>query len=248
MKNMLLLLLLISFVESLFAQASNPPNMIADSSGYSAYHYANGTLSGISNCYYIKNSGGSGVINVKVKADTFTENKQFTVKSNAGYKLISEIPAKDDGYNSTLNISASFIPGITLSSKIPAYSSISPGPFPITIWHNADPTGAPSSTLVELSPVVSISDIPALNFRPSQSYPNPFKQTTTILFSVPSNLFVSLKILDLTGKDIETIVFEKLPVGEYTRQWNAAKMSRGIYFYRLQVGGFTETKKLTLIR
>jgi len=248
MKTLCLFLILFSFVGSLFSQSSNPPNMVADSAGYSEYHYADGVLSGVSNIFYIKNSGGSGIINVTVKANTFTENKQFTVNGNARYKLTSEIPAKDKGYKITLNISASFESGITLSNKIPAYSSISTGTDPITIWHNVDPTAAPSSTLEELSPLVSASEIPNINPGSSKCYPNPFKQTTTISFSVPSISFVSLKILDLSGKDIETIVFEKLPAGDYTRQWNAAKMRGGIYFYRLQIGEFTETKKLNLIR
>jgi len=248
MKKMLLFLLLISFVGSLFAQTPNPPNIIADSSGYSVYHYTNSTLSGISNYFYMKNAGGSGVINITVKVDTFTENKQFTVNSNAGYKLISDIPAKDNGYNSTLNISASFDPGITLSTKISAHSSVSPGPVPITIWHNVFPKGASTSTLEELSPSLSISDNLLMHLSLSQNYPNPFNQTTTISFSVPSISFVSLRILDLTGKEIATIVSEKLPAGVYSRQWNAGKISSGIYFYRLQEGLFVETKKINLIR
>jgi hypothetical protein len=55
-------------------------------------------------------------------------------------------------------------------------------------------------------------------------------------------------VYDVLGREVATIVSEKLPAGNYSRQWNAAKMPSGIYFYRLQAGSFTETKKLVLLR
>jgi hypothetical protein len=60
--------------------------------------------------------------------------------------------------------------------------------------------------------------------------------------------FVSLKIFDLSGREIATIVSEELSAGNYTRQWDAANMPSGVYFYRLKAGSFTETKKLILVR
>jgi hypothetical protein len=82
----------------------------------------------------------------------------------------------------------------------------------------------------------------------SQNYPNPFNPSTTISFSLPSKSFVSLKVFDLIGRDVATIVSEEMSAGSYSKQWNAVNMSSGIYFYRLQVGSFTETKKLVLLR
>jgi hypothetical protein len=81
-----------------------------------------------------------------------------------------------------------------------------------------------------------------------QNYPNPFNPTTTISFSLPSRSFVSLKIFDLLGKEVTTIVSGEMQEGSYSRTWNAANISSGIYFYRLQAGTFTETKKLILLR
>ena len=80
-----------------------------------------------------------------------------------------------------------------------------------------------------------------------QNYPNPFKSATTISFSIPSNSFASLKIFDLQGREVATIFSEEIPAGYYTRKWNAANISGGIYYYRLQAGSFTETKKLILL-
>ena len=99
---------------------------------------------------------------------------------------------------------------------------------------------------------------PALpqSFSLSQNYPNPFNPTTTISFDIPLRSLVSLKVFDMLGREVSTIVSGELPVGSYTRQWNAAKMPSGVYFYRLvakaissgEAGSFTETKKLLLLK
>jgi hypothetical protein len=81
-----------------------------------------------------------------------------------------------------------------------------------------------------------------------QSYPNPFNQSTSIFFSLPSKSFVSLKIFDLIGREVATIVSEEMLAGNYTRQWNADKFTSGVYFYRLQTRTFIETNRLVLLR
>jgi hypothetical protein len=86
------------------------------------------------------------------------------------------------------------------------------------------------------------------DFELLQNFPNPFNPTTTISFSLPSRSFVSLKVFDLLGKEVATIISEEMPVGKYSKQWNAANVSSGVYFYRLQAGTFTEIKKLVLLR
>ncbi|MGA2623038.1 MAG: YCF48-related protein [Bacteroidota bacterium] len=82
----------------------------------------------------------------------------------------------------------------------------------------------------------------------SQNYPNPFNPVTNISFSIPIRSFVSFKVYDLLGREKSTIVSEEMPAGNYTRQWNAAELPSGVYFYRLQAGSFTDTKKLVLLR
>ena len=95
--------------------------------------------------------------------------------------------------------------------------------------------------------VEQITGIPKV-FALNQNYPNPFNPSTTISFSLPRSGFTILKIFDLLGRDVETIVSEELAAGTYTRQWNASKISSGIYFYRLQSGSFITTKKLLLLK
>jgi hypothetical protein len=82
----------------------------------------------------------------------------------------------------------------------------------------------------------------------SQNYPNPFNPTTTINFSIPKSGFVTIKVYDVLGREVTTLVSQELSAGNYKQQWNANRMPSGIYFYRLQSGSFTETKKLILLK
>ena len=81
-----------------------------------------------------------------------------------------------------------------------------------------------------------------------QSYPNPFNPSTIISFSLSARSFVSLKVFDLIGKEVTSIVSEELSAGKYMRQWSANGMPSGVYFYRLQAGSFIETKKFVLLK
>jgi len=85
-------------------------------------------------------------------------------------------------------------------------------------------------------------------FSLSQNYPNPFNPATTIEFSLPQASAVSLKIYNVRGEEVATLVSEKLPPGNYKRVWSAAGVSSGVFFYRLQAGTFVETRKLLLLR
>jgi len=89
--------------------------------------------------------------------------------------------------------------------------------------------------------------IPA-SFTLYQNYPNPFNPTTNISFTIQSKSFVTLKVYDLLGRDVATLISQELPAGTYPQQWNAAGMPSGVYFYRLQTGSFIETKKLILLK
>jgi hypothetical protein len=85
-------------------------------------------------------------------------------------------------------------------------------------------------------------------FALQQNYPNPFNPSTTISFSLPSRSFVSLKVIDVMGHDVATLISEEMPAGNFARQWNASSLPSGVFFYRLQAGLFSETRKLVLLR
>jgi hypothetical protein len=82
----------------------------------------------------------------------------------------------------------------------------------------------------------------------SQNYPNPFNPTTSLEFKVSSLAFVSLKIFDVLGKEVATLVNEHRPAGVYRVHWDASSFSSGVYFYQLRAGDFVETKKMVLTK
>ncbi len=79
-----------------------------------------------------------------------------------------------------------------------------------------------------------------------QNYPNPFNPSTTIKFSLPKSVFVSLKVFNLLGKEVNTLISKYHHAGDYEVEWNAENFPTGIYLYRLEAGDFVETRKLIL--
>ncbi len=87
-----------------------------------------------------------------------------------------------------------------------------------------------------------------LNYSLSQNYPNPFNPSTRISFSIPKQELVTLKVYNLLGEEVTTIVNSQLNPGKYNVELNANKFSSGIYFYTINAGNFTSTKKMILIK
>ena len=115
---------------------------------------------------------------------------------------------------------------------------------------NADYTTIKYSQTTGISNISS--EIPE-DFLLSQNYPNPFNPSTKIRFSIPSsgNLYmrsVQLKIFDILGKEITSLLNQQLQPGSYETDWNASDIPGGVYFYRLVSGNFHETKKMILIK
>lgn len=96
--------------------------------------------------------------------------------------------------------------------------------------------------------ITQISNEVPREFALSQNYPNPFNPQTNIEFRIARRSMVKLVVFDMLGKEIETIVNGSLSPGTYKVNWDAAKLTSGIYFYRLQAGDFTQTKKMMLIK
>ena len=86
------------------------------------------------------------------------------------------------------------------------------------------------------------------SFDLKQNYPNPFNPTTTISYAIPESEYVTLKIYDLLGREVATLVDKIQAAGQHTIQFDATALASGIYFYKIQAGDFADTKKMTLVR
>jgi hypothetical protein len=82
----------------------------------------------------------------------------------------------------------------------------------------------------------------------SQNYPNPFNPVTKMNFDIPENGLISLKVYDILGKEVATLVNEVRDAGYYTVTFNASKLSSGVYFYRLSANGFSSVKRMAVIK
>jgi hypothetical protein len=87
-----------------------------------------------------------------------------------------------------------------------------------------------------------------VDFELFQNYPNPFNPSTSIKYSIPKSVLVTLKIYDVLGKEITTLVNEKEEAGLHKIEFNPTNLSSGVYFYTLKTEGFLQTKKMILIR
>jgi hypothetical protein len=109
----------------------------------------------------------------------------------------------------------------------------------------------PGSTLeveyVDLCPQVAADELPS-TFTLEQNYPNPFNPTTSISFSLPETGTASLRVFDMTGREVATLVNGMTERGTHTVSFDASNLGTGVYFYTLQSGSFTTTKKMVLVK
>ncbi|MEW6507331.1 MAG: N-acetylmuramoyl-L-alanine amidase [Bacteroidota bacterium] len=114
-----------------------------------------------------------------------------------------------------------------------------------------DAFGAPLSVSYQngsvLTSVYSIVSVPK-EYSLIQNYPNPFNPTTTISYSIPQPEFVSLKVFDLLGREVATLVNEAKSPGNYKVKFDGSNLPSGVYLYRMQAGKFSESRKLMLLK
>ncbi len=102
--------------------------------------------------------------------------------------------------------------------------------------------------LSEMVGVENISaEVPA-GFSIKQNYPNPFNPTTNIEFNVPKSSDIRIKVYDLQGREVQTLVNERLNAGGYKVNFNGSSLNSGVYFYSLITQGFSDTKRMLLLK
>jgi len=98
------------------------------------------------------------------------------------------------------------------------------------------------------SNVIEVEVTSTVEFSLFQNFPNPFNPTTVIKYQIPELSFVTLKIYDVLGSEILTVVHEEKPAGRYKIEFDATTLPSGVYFYKLQASDFVETRKMVLMK
>jgi hypothetical protein len=105
-----------------------------------------------------------------------------------------------------------------------------------------------SNIVTFVIPVDTINESILTKYNLWQNFPNPFNPITKIIYQIPQSSFVTLRVYDLLGKEIATLVNEDKRAGLYEAKFDGTNLSSGVYFYKLQAGKFAQTKKLLLIK
>jgi len=209
--------------------------------------------------------GNSGVIlkytepdNIPVELTNFTATIQqndvtiywstATETNNQGFEILRGVyPVKNGTQNDIEWKEIGFVPGRGTTTEKSSYSfkdeNLMPGAYNYRI-KQIDYDG--SYKYFDLEETVEISS--PIGFELTQNYPNPFNPTTTIGFSIPQKGLVTLKVFDVLGNEIRTLIIEEKDSGYYQVEFNSDGLSSGIYFYQLEAGSFIETKKMVLMK
>ena len=98
------------------------------------------------------------------------------------------------------------------------------------------------------SEVIRVDNIAPAEFSLEQNYPNPFNPSTEIKFSIPQTTNVTLRVFDIMGREVVTLIDEQMEAGKHSLVFNAANLSSGVYYYTIITENFIQTKKMLLLK
>jgi hypothetical protein len=135
----------------------------------------------------------------------------------------------------------------------PVNSTIDALPIGALSWHDATvPASSYTSILAHyaLDIVGGVATLPGVagEYKLSQNYPNPFNPSTKIDFSIPSAGLAQLKVFNVLGQEVATLVNENMTVGNHSVTFDASRLASGVYLYKLVAGSFVSTKKMVLLK
>ena len=99
-----------------------------------------------------------------------------------------------------------------------------------------------------LTDIEHITSVFPEHYNLSQNYPNPFNPSTTIEFTLPKSEFVELKVYNILGKEVSTIISNKLNQGPHTYTFDGRNLASGVYYYKIEAGNFMETRKMIYLK
>jgi methionine-rich copper-binding protein CopC len=133
-----------------------------------------------------------------------------------------------------------------------------PGHFLAFVYHDIDQNGVRRSRVERPdfeAVTVSLKDVESVvsgmvpeTYDLRQNYPNPFNPTTEISFDVPVASKVNLRVYNILGQEVETLIDRELQAGQHTVTWDASQYASGMYFYRIQAENFAKTRKMMLVK
>ena len=182
----------------------------------------------------------------------FVHNQGYnTIIKNVTVKLIINDPwfySVNPQIISVPDIYADSIKGASAWCNVGYIDSLFPGYFNIKfeIMSNGVAYWTDSAKLNVTD--IKEKSVEIFTYRLDQNYPNPFNPSTTLSFVIGHSSFVSLKVYDVLGREIETIVNEEKPAGIYRVDFDGSKLTSGIYFYRIEAGDFIQTRKMILLK
>jgi outer membrane protein assembly factor BamB len=210
--------------------------------GNFSYEILAGTIDGKVVCF----SGGTVAVPVELTSFTgYAANEKIflswstaTETNNSGF----EIERKSEEQWEKIG----FIPGSGTTTEIRSYSyideNLSPGNYSYRL-KQIDYNGA-----FEYSDIIEIEVSAPSKYSLEQNYPNPFNPATTISYSIKEKGLVTLKVFDILGKEVATLIDEEQNAGSYKLEFDASSLASGIYFYHLNSGKFVSTKKMILLK
>jgi hypothetical protein len=156
--------------------------------------------------------------------------------ASAQIRLVTSVIGASSGFVSNDSLQMNITIGQPLVGVVQNSSYILRSGF----WHQT------SSFITDVEEVQGTS-LPT-EFRVRQNYPNPFNPSTIISYALPEQSLVSLRIYDVLGRLVQTLIHETQAPGVYKFNFDASRLASGVYFYRLVAGSFVDTKKLVLVR
>ncbi len=182
------------------------------------------------------------------------DNCEYQVISSTQYEIEIEITDNlaDEIYNYPLSAYVT-IPEdwdnvlVSQSGRIDTLASLATDSGKVVLCQIVPDEGITTLTKLNITGIDNEKDQP-LTFELYQNYPNPFNPKTVISYQLLVNSYVSLKVYDVLGKEVATIVDEYKPTGTYEVEFDGSRLSSGVYFYQLRSGEFIQTHKMILAK
>ncbi|CAN5638425.1 hypothetical protein BH10BAC5_BH10BAC5_01370 [soil metagenome] len=178
---------------------------------------------------YIKTKSGVASARLFWRTDTLSAYSQINMNVTPGDTFTASIPSQPVGTKMYYYISATSVSGRTIEKPLTA-----PQGYYKYSYENITAVGNGSSEV--------------RTYALQQNYPNPFNPVTTIKYSVPEGSYITLKVYDMLGKEVASLVNERKDAGDYQVNFNAGNNSSGVYYYKLISGNYTSVRSMVLVK